>query len=773
MRGAGVRLGALAVILACIGVRVCVSFEPVPYWDGDPTVLSAPSSALGPTASIVIDVCTLLASVVAFVSLQRVARPSLLEAALVFVPAVALWMHFGTSVEDVRLGSAWLSAAVGALAIKSLCADAGLRRIAMASLLAVPLMLAVEGASQVFVEHAQTVRAFEQNREQFLAAQGWTPDSAQARAFERRLRQPEATAWFGLSNVYATFAAFGLVAFTGLLAASRRAPGKTLIVLFLGTIACAASLWLAQSKGGVGAALVGAVLLVLGFLARRGGLGGAARSLLAKTIGVGVIVAVLLAVIARGLLGDRLAEFDLSIWFRWFYMQGAARIFAANPLWGVGPAGFKDAYMLAKPVLSPEEVTSPHSVLLDFGATLGVCGLAWCAWWAWLAARNGQATLATVAEPDTSLARDGGIERRVLFLVCAVSTVAGAFAERHAATPEAAIFRVVGMLLGTLGAIGVREALAVVPSASWAFAAAALAVIAHVQIEVTAVWVNSCAWVIATVACGASMAGIGTEKAAPPRGPWAAIGGALALVVIGFRVPGVNGWEQGLRRAADEVRVSAELRARLQALGSGAISGDSLGELSAEISRLQGREIGDTMAALQHEVGELQEADATRALGMLADAATRYPDAGQTWRAAARLSMQLATARLGRGEKERALEDAVRAEGYARRACDLVRSRAASNSWLGTLLVARADMFEDPAALNQAAEAWERSAALDPFGIYAPVKLAELHARLGNGPEARTWAKRALERDEQLRLDPLVGLTAAQRAAFVKLAGGS
>src|SRR5690606_14992553 len=96
------------------------------------------------------------------------------------------------------------------------------------------------------------------------------------------------------------------------------------------------------------------------------------------------VILPLAAIALRGLLGERLGE--LSLLFRSFYLRGAIAIIADHPLLGVGPAGFKDAYMLAKPAIAPEDVTSAHSVLFDLGATLGLAGLAWIAllaWWTW------------------------------------------------------------------------------------------------------------------------------------------------------------------------------------------------------------------------------------------------------------------------------------------------------------------------------------------------------------------------------------------------------
>jgi len=46
---------------------------------------------------------------------------------------------------------------------------------------------------------------------------------------------------------------------------------------------------------------------------------------------------------------------------------------------GVGPDGFQNAYLTARPAISPEEVDSPHSVLFDWWATLGFGGIAWAA----------------------------------------------------------------------------------------------------------------------------------------------------------------------------------------------------------------------------------------------------------------------------------------------------------------------------------------------------------------------------------------------------------
>jgi hypothetical protein len=77
----------------------------------------------------------------------------------------------------------------------------------------------------------------------------------------------------------------------------------------------------------------------------------------------------------RGLIWTDLGE--RSLLFRAFYAIGSLRIWGEYPFAGVGPDGFQDAYAAAKIPIATETVQSPHSVIFDWTATLGVFGLAW------------------------------------------------------------------------------------------------------------------------------------------------------------------------------------------------------------------------------------------------------------------------------------------------------------------------------------------------------------------------------------------------------------
>jgi hypothetical protein len=114
---------------------------------------------------------------------------------------------------------------------------------------------------------------------------------------------------------------------------------------------------------------------------------------------------------------------ELSLFFRWFYLEASARIFAGNPLVGVGPAGYQTAYARAKNPLSPEEVVSPHSIAADFACTLGIAGLAWLALIAWWVHRSGPGLLASPGDPPRA-ADPGPVTRPRIYAMAAV--VAGA-----------------------------------------------------------------------------------------------------------------------------------------------------------------------------------------------------------------------------------------------------------------------------------------------------------------------------------------------------------
>jgi len=91
-----------------------------------------------------------------------------------------------------------------------------------------------------------------------------------------------------------------------------------------------------------------------------------------------------------------------------------------------------------------------------------------------------------------------------------------------------------------------------------------------------------------------------------------------------------------------------------------------------------------------------------------------------------------------------------------------------SDAWL---LRANAALATVPPDREGAIESFIRAAELDPWSSGLAARLAELEWSAGNRGQAAIWARKALENDDWLRLDPVVRMDAATRARMEALAG--
>ncbi|MBY0263705.1 MAG: O-antigen ligase family protein [Phycisphaerales bacterium] len=453
--GAGLSVVEIVGILLSLGpllLRATTGTTTLPLWDLDPMVYSVPMSGVGPALSMVLDVLVLMGAACLLLAQRARGRGvSTLAVSLAAVGAIpVLWhaMAGGGSLNDQRIGFSWMAGIFGAVGVYHAAREPAVRRLLAAVVLGFLALLAIKSFQQVFIDHPQTVADFRQSKAQLLAAHGWAPGSPSALAFERRLSQPEASGWFGLSNVLATLASGLSVAAIGLATAAwrkvhvPRAAAAGVAGLAIAGLAC---LWLAGAKGGWLSFVAGVSALgVLSLLARAASSNPRLGRLLAGLIGPAAVLGALALVAVRGAIGERLGE--LSLLFRWFYAQGAMRIFAEHPLLGVGPDGFQSAYSLAKPPLSVEDVTSPHAVVYDWIATLGVLGAAWIALLllAGFVAGRGAASPRHAAEPEP--AGPTRNEIRLALALPAAATLAAAFLELSLRSPDAITVRIVGLL---------------------------------------------------------------------------------------------------------------------------------------------------------------------------------------------------------------------------------------------------------------------------------------------------------------------------------------
>ncbi|MCC7388942.1 MAG: O-antigen ligase family protein [Phycisphaerales bacterium] len=818
------RLG-LACVLVSVCVRVLTTYDPLPGWSMDPFSSAAPQNGLGPAQSIMLSGLSLLGLALALAAAwrerERVPAALLTLAGLGLVPvAWHGWFGPGACVENQAVGLAWAGAIASALAASIACRHPAERALAVACCAGLAGPMVIRAAVQVYVEHPVLVEDFRANREALLASHGWSPESAMARSFERRLHQPDASAWFAMSNVYASVMAGCVAVFgAGCLDAVRARLWRTgersdlyrALGLGLGLACSLGGLFLALPAGGslpkgaAAAMVLGLGLLGLGvwharlterelhepgsgvsFPAR---LASGARKA-APFFGPGLVVLALWAVGLRGLVGERVGE--LSLLFRFYYAQAALRIFGEFPVWGVGPDGFQAAYLLAKNPLNPEEVSSPHSVLLEYLSILGVLGAAWVGLVFGLASRAGASLLGGGREvgpapapeaPSAPAGRSPGRWFLAVVLLCIAASFRYEVLPFAQSAPDA-----FGLLLidgatklgaGGLLWLGLGAALLRVPPRTLAVgvAAGALAVLTHAQIELIGTDPAACGWFFTLLGCAASRPlGEVAERGPRPVGRLApAFAGAscavLAAAALVASVP-VRAWQAELRTTAVRAAEPTALGQRARDLGSGR-SDETPAALVADLSALLGRPVAPTPEAFNAGLDELRLARAGEAAGRL-DALARARATPSRSVADAAIGARIAhcalTARLGWDPaKEAGAVVELASWSTARWPGDsrLWRDRAQAIRLAGEVAPQLAEAGEDGADIDPLLMA----ARLDPLSPQLASQLSHRLAEAGRGPEAREWAGRALANHAWRRLDPLAGLSENQVRSLRELLG--
>lgn len=799
------RIG-LALLLIPLFARAMSLLSMLPGWDLDPLIMPVPFSGIGPAESITLDCVALLgAAVMAISAPRRTTRADGIVVALLAIGAAGVLAHMATwsgiggagSLGDRRIGIAWLSAMLGGVSLWLCRRDDSLRRIAAAVLLGFVGMLLAKAALQVFIEHPQTVEAYRANPARFLAGQGLMPDTPMARAFERRLLQAEATGWFGLANVFATIMAASTVTAAAFVAIGQlRRPRLTPVptaILAVTALATLLGLSAAGAKGGALAAAVGFTGLLLAAACTKLTLAPRVRALLGAVFGLAAVVGPIALILIRGQIGERMSE--LSLFFRWFYMQGAARIFAAHPM-GVGPDGFQQAYLLAKPPISPEEVTSPHSITLDWLADLGIPGFAWVAVVLIAAAAIGRVLTASTASlpaspPSTPLPPPTDRnELRLILLIPGLATLLAAWLERGAVTPDGALVRLLGLFGWCAIAWAVLNLARAIPSWPIAFAAGAAALLAHIQIDVAASWPQS----VGLIALWLALACTGTPRdpAAPaepdnsatrlPRLITAIPIAILACLAIALSAPTqVWRWQSALLAANARLGDVADLNARFASLADGS-STENPSAIAASLSAaLARREPG--RHAPPRNTDELRTAMASLESLALADAAAALraaariePSEWRVRREASRLLIRAAAAANAAGDATLAgklLGESIAALELADPAPPAPadthsRTTAPEWRWLAIAWSESARNTDDRGLqgfrLTLAAAALKRAADLDPYNLEIALRLMRVYTQIGDPANAARWAHKVLELDPLMRLDKAArGLTDSER----------
>ena len=386
------------IILLPQAIKVCTTITHLPRWDMDPLLVPGDMLGLGVAGSAIFDLITILGAAAGLFlvpaaggcKVRETSAMGLLLTGALLVTLLGI-VRPVMLLHDQRIALAWAAGFVGGASMLRLATDARVRLVLVAAVCGLLLMMAAKGAMQVLWEHGRTVESFRQNRDSIFAAQGWSIDSSSAKGYERRLMQNEPSAWFGLANVFATFMAAGVGLAVAPCVAMWRSKRQGLAgyVIWGGLlIVCLAGVIAAGSKGGLVVALVAAMAGAVGAWGVKQQVDKMVKlpnahidaretssrfmSMAGGTFAVVLVIGANVAVLLRGMVGERIGE--LSVLFRWFYIEAAWRIFLSAWLTGVGPDGFKGSYLRMKNPLSPEEVQSPHNIVWEWLATLGVGG---------------------------------------------------------------------------------------------------------------------------------------------------------------------------------------------------------------------------------------------------------------------------------------------------------------------------------------------------------------------------------------------------------------
>jgi tetratricopeptide (TPR) repeat protein len=792
MSSTALRVTGLAGILAASSLRAMISVQPQVIFDVDPARDALPMLAIGPVGSGILDLILLASAALALVGEWRAGHGvRALPLALAALGSVAVFIHgLGNSVDAFR-GGTWMAAMFAVVALAHLFRERRLRVVAAAVLFAATVPLVARGAVQVTREHAATVAQYDASREVFLAERGWEPDSSAARSYERRLRQPEATGWFALSNPFSSLMGIGFVGLGALaIVGWRRGLAAPASLVGLAALGAGALLLVNGGKGAIAATGLGATCVVLiarGTLAPRAGLPLAFSA-----------VAILL-VIARGLIGPSIGE--LSVLFRAFYLEAGARILAANPLLGIGPDALQPAFMVAKAANCPEDVVSLHSIFADWLVAYGLFGASWALA---LACMMRGVLRIPVGDDRAQPALPGALFEagasplalRVAGAIAVAALVLQSQIEAPALDQQALVLRAIGLaafVVVAACAARIAEELSEREFAATAIGVAVLALV-HAQIEMSAWLAGSVAIVLAVIALGSSLR---------PGGAGGRVAMALAVLPLAAAaLPAISVLRERslhteLERAASDVRPLVEVRAAFIELASArgrgeaddgarlvdAVEATGDGEAAQAVAAaLRADDAEAVKRALVALDGRLRRA----ASEILSRAAAAHPESRVPREAA--IKQLAASGRRTTGSRATRIVDSAAHTEAMRLAAEWAASEpgqrpfslasdlaveslidATIDATIDAKIDAKIDAIRsgDDVAVRRAAEdavMWaERALEAQPRSTRRLVDYGDALSALGRSRDAVDAYEAALAQDDRLALDPLMQFSTRER----------
>jgi O-antigen ligase/polysaccharide polymerase Wzy-like membrane protein len=728
---------SMSVLMILVLIRTLSTHEPFPMWDSDPFEFETPIVGLTSGYGVLLNAAMMLAGFIVLITTPITSKADRWIAPLFAIGCFGLCIHLGTNPETVVEGSSLGAMMVTMIASRTFLSNyPGWSKILIPLIIGAGLFLVIYGLHQVYIQHPLTVEMYEQNRDAFLSARGWSDGSFEVLSYERRLRQPEPTGWFGLANVYASFlAAFGIAMVMITLCSLRRAwwvVSGLLAAVFLGLLV------ISKSKGAIGAAGVG-FLVVQYILVRKQGK--------FSRIGTSTIAASLLimaGVIAGAMLGQ------LSLLFRGQYMVGALRIFENHPIFGVGPGQFQDAYMVHKPSTSPEDVTSAHNLLFDLIAQLGIAGIAWVL--VFIAVLS-SARLPAKTEDDQSSSQHAGINSalrvRIIALIALVAGVGAIRLQSGAIDLEIMLILLVGLGLWILTSV-LLSILSTHRILTLSMLGASIVLVLHALLDLTPVWIVSAPLFGMCVGIGFSSPAESTPL--PPKSNTkfklvSSLAIFALIAITGLGASNLINRDRTLIKIAQPAQQIASIKASMN-------NAEPIQTIADRVSQLSGAPVPPDPLAIRDmlrsiEISQrIQASEVLRRMELEGDSTLTIAALEQTMKAA--MAMETLGIQdsdpLWKWVESKSLDLMEQAETFA------------ELKWAGDSLlsVAQFQSSADSLSLSESAlSSWIRADALNQNDPKHAIRIMDLLVKLERTDEAGIWAQEAIDRSERMKLDPL------------------
>lgn len=744
---AALGMGALLILVL---VRALSMHEPFPMWNADPYLISATISGITDGYASLLNLLMIALSLLVFILSNSVhSRLDSVSMVCMGVGFLGIAYHLNSNIEHAVNGLTLASMLAVLLSTRAFIARYPCwNRVLIPIALGVGCLMAVYGFHQILIQHPLTVETYEEGRAAFLAARGWTDGSFEQLSFERRLNQAEATGWFGLSNVFASFMGAISIAFFTIGLASLKRSWWILCMLVGGVFF--GLLVMSKSKGGIGAALLGFGVIQY-TLARPSGRPNRLGTSALSSCGL-----VIIGIFAGSLLQQ------LSLVFRSQYIVGSLKIFAENPIFGSGPNGFQGAYMIHKPATSPEDVTSAHNLFFDLLGQLGVFGILMIAALvmvilsASIPRKASAGSSDSAAETKPAVALSNRIIIRIIALIVIFSGISMIRIQTGALNLDLMIMLLLGTLLWGITSV-LLAVLSDLRTLRLAASSAAAVLLIHSMLDVTPVWVVSAPLFGLFLGLGlvpSQNEAVGSSSSKfEHRMPIGVVSiGFLAVMVIG----GLSSMKLierdrtliNLARPANEI---LELRTSFQINGA-------TQDLTQSISGLIGQQVPTNGPAISQVLNQLElesrvsTADELRALsGRMNDSKLRVAALEQTMKAATYLDFAGLTQDSGElwlivehmASDLEAQGSTFRELNWAGQSYQALGERAAIDP-------SQRSMYQ-----QRAIKVWEQADLLNPNDPKNAVRIMDAYNEAGDTVNAGKWAQEALDRSGRMKLDPL------------------